>query len=259
MHLNVFVMVEFASNCDAYCLLSKFRIIDFGLSKIYSPSQRLKEGVGTVYTMAPEVLKGDYNNKADVWAVGVLAYMLLSSQMPFYGRRRKEILDKIARCNYDFKGRRWSSVSRQAQYFICDLLQHDPVDRPSAQQAAQSIWLNTKFASSVRTAADVDMDNAACSFENYSTHKTLQKLALMVIAHKSNSEEIGFLRKIFKRYDKDGNGSISLSEFKQCLSKYQYSDEFVEKLFNAAVSDLWENLCFIISVIIHLTYDYVNS
>jgi calcium-dependent protein kinase len=203
---------------------------------MYLPSQRLKEGVGTVYTMAPEVLKGNYNNKADVWAVGVLAYMLLSSQMPFYGRRRREILDKITRCNFDFKGRRWSTVSNPAKNFIVDLLMHDPDERPSAKEAKQSIWLNMRLASSVRTANEADMDAAAISFENYATHKTLQKLALMVIAHKSNSEEIGFLRNVFKRYDKDRNGSIDLPEFKQCLSKYNYSDRQAEKLFNAAVS-----------------------
>lgn len=216
---------------------AEIKIIDFGLSKMYSPSQRLQEGVGTVYTMAPEVLKGDYNNKADVWAVGVLAYMLLSSQMPFYGRRRKEILDKIARCNYDFKGRRWSTVSSQAKNFIADLLMHDPSDRPSAREARQSLWLNMRLTSSVRTATEADMDAAAQSLENYSTHKTLQKLGLMVIAHKSNSEEIGFLRNVFKRYDKDRNGSIELPEFKRCLSKYKYTDEYMAKLFKAADLD----------------------
>ncbi len=189
-----------------------------------------------MYTMAPEVLKGNYNNKADVWATGVLAYMLLSSQMPFYGRKRKEILDKISRCNYDFKGRRWSTVSNPAKNFISDLLMHDPNDRPSAREARQSLWLNMRLTSSVRTATEADMDAAAVSLENYCAHKTLQKLGLMVIAHKSNSEEIGFLRNVFKRYDKDRNGSIELPEFKRCLSKYKYSDEYMEKLFNGAVS-----------------------
>ena len=189
-----------------------------------------------MYTMAPEVLKGDYNNRADVWAVGVLAYMLLSSQMPFYGRRRKEILDKIARCNYDFKGRRWTQVSKQAKNFIEDMLMHDPNERPSANEAKQALWLNMRLSSSVRTATEDEMDNAALSLENYSTHKTLQKLALMIVAHKSNSEEIGFLRNVFKRYDKNRDGSIELPEFKQCLSKYNYSDAKVERLFNAAVS-----------------------
>ena len=114
----------------------------------------------------------------------------------------------------------------------------DPNERPSANEAKQSIWLNMRLTSSVRTATEHDMDAAACSLENYSMHKTLQKLALMVIAHKSNSEEIGYLRNVFKRYDKDRDGSITLNEFKRCLSKYKYPDEYVVKLFNAAVGFL---------------------
>lgn len=46
--------------------------------------------------MAPEVLKQQYNEKADLWSIGVIAYMLLSSQMPFYGRSRMKIAKHIA-------------------------------------------------------------------------------------------------------------------------------------------------------------------
>jgi len=45
--------------------------------------------------MAPEVLAGNYTQQADLWSVGVIAYMLMSSQMPFYGRKRCQIIDKI--------------------------------------------------------------------------------------------------------------------------------------------------------------------
>mmetsp|Transcript_17562 Transcript_17562/g.21453 ORF Transcript_17562/g.21453 Transcript_17562/m.21453 type:complete len:683 (+) Transcript_17562:151-2199(+) len=212
---------------------AEVKIIDFGLSKKYMPSQILKDSVGTVYTMSPEILDGDYTNKADVWAVGVLSYMLLSSQMPFYGRKRREILDKIARCNYDFKGRRWSLVSQSAKNFVSDLLIHDPDARPTAEEARKCFWLNSR-SSSVRTATEDDMDAVAHCFEHYAAHLTLQKLALVVIAHKSNSEEIGYLRNVFKRYDKDRHGEITLPEFRQCLEKYNYSDDYVETLFNAA-------------------------
>jgi len=49
---------------------SEIKLIDFGLSKIYGDNTELTEGVGTIYTMAPEVLKGNYTSKADVWSVG---------------------------------------------------------------------------------------------------------------------------------------------------------------------------------------------
>ena len=191
----------------------------------------------SVYTMSPQVLEGDYNESADLWAIGVLAYMLLSSHMPFYGRKRRENLENIMKCEYDFVGRRWSAVSSQAKNFVSDLLQFKPEARPSAHEARQCLWLNMKMNSSVRTATDDDMDMVAYSIESYSNKRTLQKLALMLIAHKSTSEEIGFLRKVFKRYDTDKSGAISLDEFKQCLSKYEYNDDYVESLFQAADLD----------------------
>jgi serine/threonine protein kinase len=60
---------------------AEVKLIDFGLSKVYGDNAQLTEGVGTIYTMAPEVLKGNYTQISDVWSMGVVAYMLLSSQM----------------------------------------------------------------------------------------------------------------------------------------------------------------------------------
>ena len=216
---------------------AEVKIIDFGLSKRHNPDDVLKEGVGTVYTMSPQVLEGNYTNKADVWAVGILAYMLLSSQMPFYGRKRKDILDKIMNCDFDFKGRRWGMVSRQAKSFVAELLQYDQDYRPSAEEATQSLWLNMKMSSSVRTANEDDMEAVATSFESYSKLPTLKKLGLMIIAHNSTSEEIGRLRKAFKKYDKKKNGLINLEEFSACLSIYGWNQEYIEDLFRAVDLD----------------------
>lgn len=58
----------------------------------------------------------------------------------------------------------------------------------------------------------------------------------MVIAHKSTSEEIGILRKVFEKYDRSRNGSISQDEFKVALETYGYTDEEVERMFEGIVS-----------------------
>jgi serine/threonine protein kinase len=222
------------ANCHAK---AEIKIIDFGLSKKYLPDKPMNEGVGTIYTMSPEVLEGEYTNKADIWAIGVLAYMLLSSQMPFYGRKRSEIVEKIMKCDYDFQGKRWMQVSRQAKNFVADLLQHDPDHRPSAEEARQCLWLNKKLSSSVRTANEEDMEAVATSIENYSSHKMLRRLGLMLIAHKSTSEEIGRLRKVFKKYDSRRKGSISLEDFSACLKVYGWNDDYIRHLFECADLD----------------------
>lgn len=54
---------------------AEIKLIDFGLSQRFAKDEHLKDQVGTVYTMAPELLAGDYDEKCDVWSVGVVAFV----------------------------------------------------------------------------------------------------------------------------------------------------------------------------------------
>jgi hypothetical protein len=57
----------------------------------------------------------------------------------------------------------------------------------------------------------------------------------MLIAHKSTSEDIGYLRKLFNEYDTDNSGALDFEEFKQAMSSFGYSDEAIDIMFDAAV------------------------
>jgi calcium-dependent protein kinase len=57
---------------------------------------------GTPYYMAPEVLDGNYDNKCDIWSLGVLLYVLMSGYLPFQGGSRNEVFAKIAGAKYHF-------------------------------------------------------------------------------------------------------------------------------------------------------------
>lgn len=61
----------------------ELKLIDFGLSKRQNNSTQLKTVLGTPYYMAPEVLKQQYDNKCDIWALGVLLYVFMSGYLPF--------------------------------------------------------------------------------------------------------------------------------------------------------------------------------
>lgn len=185
--------------------------------------------------MSPEVLRGEYTSKVDVWSVGVLAYMLLSSSMPFYGNSRKAVVKKILKGNFAFKARTWKYVSEEAKMFVKQCLTYDPKERPTADEALRMAWMQKDFEVLAPELDHMDMVHAA--LQNFASYGTLKKLALMVIAHKSTSEEIGFLRKLFTKYDTLKNGVITLPEFKAALADYDYTDEEMEKLFDGIVSD----------------------
>ena len=214
------------------------KLIDFGLSKKYIPNDPLTEGVGTIYTMSPEVIQGSYTEKADVWSVGVVLFMLLSSQMPFHGKKRKHVMNKIMACDYQYVGTRWQNkVSMQARKLVDELLQKDPDERPTAEEALCCKWLtNTSRNDSENDNIEV-MDNVQATIESFAAYSKLKKLALMVIAHRSTSEEIGFLRRAFQKYDLDKKGVISKSEFKESLCGYGYSDHELELMFQGCDID----------------------
>lgn len=211
---------------------AEIKVIDFGLSKKYVPDNpHLMEGVGTIYTMAPQVLQGLYTEKADLWSVGVISFMLLCSEMPFSGRKRRHVIDKIMRCNYSFTSDRWTKISDKAKNFIRGLIEMDPKKRWSADQALESHWLQKEFDLAQRRPSIDVMDNVASSLKSYSGKTKLQKMALMVVAHQSTTEEIVELRKAFDQYDAANNGTIQYGEFTEILGKMNYPKEEMEDIF----------------------------
>lgn len=71
------------------------RLSDFSSARSFNKSKKLTKKVGTPYYIAPEVLKRNYNEKCDVWSIGVLLFILLCGKPPFYGDGDKEILDHV--------------------------------------------------------------------------------------------------------------------------------------------------------------------
>ena len=191
--------------------------------------------------MAPEVLKGKYSSQADIWSIGVIAYMLLSSQMPFFGRKRKQIVHSIMKGTFDFKGRRWKRLSAQSKEFVRSLLVVDPQERLDADEALSAVWLNRRLTATVRNPYEEELEGATNSIVRYSNYSKLKKMALMVVAHKSSTQEIGILRKIFQKYDTQKDGQLSYDEFKAALQDAGVPEDECERIFDSVVR--WR-LCF---------------
>lgn len=215
---------------------AEIKVIDFGLSKKFVSSRLgiMKEGVGTLYSMAPQVLQGVYTSQADMWSVGVIVYMLLSSHRPFYSKKRPVMIDKIMRCDYNFRKDYWKPVSDEAKDFINKLLVMDPSIRYKAQQAQAHAWMNKEFKLEDRAPTETLTAKVNDMLSAYKNNAPLKKLALNVIAKKSTTDEIINLRKAFDIFDTANNGVISLEEFKAALKdKCSYTEEEILEMFDS--------------------------
>jgi len=214
---------------------AEIKVIDFGLSKKFASTQIgvMHEGVGTLYSMSPQVLQGVYGSQADLWSCGVIIYMLLSSHRPFYSKKRKIMIDKIMRCDYSFGKSYWDPVSSEAKDMISNLLVIDPKQRMDSTKALKHKWLSKEFKLSDRRPDQTTRDAVQDNLMNYKDTRAIKKLALNVIAHKSSTEDIIELRKCFDVYDTANDGTISYDEFMGALKQNNYSEEKVKEIFES--------------------------
>jgi calcium-dependent protein kinase len=59
------------------------KLVDFGTSITFDPNVKLVQKLGTPYYVAPEVLENKYDEKCDIWSLGVILYILLCGEPPF--------------------------------------------------------------------------------------------------------------------------------------------------------------------------------
>ena len=97
--------------------------------------------VGTIYYVAPEVLFADYTEKADIWSIGVVAYVLLCGFPPFNAGSESLTYNVVKEGNVKFPSPHWDKISPDAINFVKRLLDKDPEKRPSAAEALQDPWV----------------------------------------------------------------------------------------------------------------------
>lgn len=119
----------------------ELRLCDFGLSVVLKPGEKVTDRVGSVYYVAPEVLAGSYDARADIWSLGVILYMMLSGLPPFNGSQPELILREITVGQVSFGASIWKSVSNHPRGLIMQLLRRDPGERPTAAKALEAPWV----------------------------------------------------------------------------------------------------------------------
>ena len=118
------------------------RISDFCICKRLEPNETTKEIVGTLGYMAPEVLMGkEYNYSADVWAIGVITYLLLTGYLPFDDEQEdKEVIRKTLFESIPFYNDSWKNISSKAKEFVKKILKKDKEERITIEGILRDPW-----------------------------------------------------------------------------------------------------------------------
>lgn len=121
---------------------SAVKIADFGFAKkVYEPNS-LTTQCGTPGYVAPEILEGTaYDQRADMWSVGVILYILLGGYPPFIESTQRDLFRKIRKGDYEFHEEYWGTVSAEAKDLISSLLTVDSRDRLTADEALENAWI----------------------------------------------------------------------------------------------------------------------
>ena len=250
------------------------KILDFGLSKQFQSKKTgfMYERVGTIYTMAPEVVANDddvpYTAQADVWSIGVMAYMLLSPDhtKPFFHKDFSTLVDLIQEGRVNFDPPMWDK-SDTAKDFVQHLLRLNPYERYTVVQALQHPFIQQRDRTEHEELSPQVYKIIECSLQQYSQQEatTLKKLALSVIAHNAaanrshdggrENHSVEQLQKAFSHFDTEKNGILSYEEFRtailQTMSQQPssssppssdeplplpYTEQELERIFDSLVS-----------------------
>ncbi|KAL2499719.1 CDPK-related kinase 5 [Abeliophyllum distichum] len=193
---------------------SQLKAIDFGLSDFVKPDERLNDIVGSAYYVAPEVLHRAYNTEADVWSIGVIAYILMCGSRPFWARTESGIFRAVVKAEPTYEEQPWPTLSSEAKDFVKCLLSKDPRKRMTAAQALCHPWI--KNSNDVKVHLDILILKL---LKAYMRSSPLRKAALRSLSKTLTVDQLFYLKEQFALLEPSKNGTISLDNIKEALTR----------------------------------------
>lgn len=214
------------------------KLIDFGCSKYFvkkNKKRKLSGIIGTSIYCSPEVIDNLYDERCDEWSCGVLMYILLCGEPPFYGDSEEEIFEKVKKCDYSFSNPAFKKVSKNCKDLIRKLLEPKIQYRIKAKEALRHPFFTENFDPNSAMTENTDL-NYLKQFINpigYISKFHEAIIAFLCVNFISADEEKN-LRKLFRYMDKEGKNAIGKDRMKECLEEIDIyvTDEELDKIFN---------------------------
>ena len=212
---------------------SQLKLIDFGLSEIVKDMDDIIKGkeVGTLYYMAPEVISGDYTEKCDVWSCGVILYIMLSGNHPFYDTNEEKLKEKICNIEYNFNLPIFSKVSEDAKDLLRQIFVNNE-NRPTISDILNSSWVKENAPNASSEKLNIDWGH----IQKYTKLNLVQKSVINFRAFHMSADEAQEFIDMFKLIDENSDGVLTLEEIKNginnCKLNLEMDEDTVVKLFN---------------------------
>ena len=200
------------------------KVIDFGFSIVRESKNSMADKVGTLYYISPEIIKGNYNEKCDIWACGVILYVLLCGCYPFNGKNDQEIYQNIQSEKFEYPQKVLKVLSKNTKDLISGMICSE-----NKRLSAKKILNNKKIFSHQN---EIDIKNIKIELErlvDFATFNELKKTVLLFIASRLNINDCLEIKDLFLALDINHNGVLTKEDFVNCLINNEYCKQFVEK------------------------------
>tara|TARA_B110000008_G_scaffold275677_1_gene313583 strand:- start:2029 stop:3423 length:1395 start_codon:yes stop_codon:yes gene_type:complete len=190
------------------------KLIDWGLASSFEDFETCPCMIkGTPTYVAPEVLQRHYDQRADIWSIGVIVYVMISGDVPFYGETTGDLFENIQTAEPSYNADDgWDKVSDNCKSFIQRLLAKSPTMRPIATGALNLEWLQT-------TVDTVRPETSLVRLRRYTHQNKLKRVILFDFAQRSSPKSVKRAAAIFKKMS-GGDDRISLNNLRKGLLEF---------------------------------------
>ena len=213
------------------------KLVDFGLSRKYQHNEKMHTILGTPYYIAPEVLKGEYDEKCDIWSIGAMTYIMLCGEPPFNAETNNEIFTKIVKEKLQFTSENWKNVSDDAKDFIKKCMTKESENRLSASSALDHPWFKN-ILKEVHKEEYLATDILS-NLRNFSTPEKFKKIVLKFFVNNISQREMNKLTKAFFAIDLDHSGQIDVNDLTKAfkLANIEISEDELKKIIQSSKED----------------------
>ena len=228
---------------------AQIKLIDFGFAIRFVGVTPMKTRCGTPYSTAPEVFRECYDERCDVWSVGVVCYYLLCGHRPFDAvvlpgdleeAGKAAMVTNIMMGRYHFNHQAFKDVSVEGVTFIQKLLAPNYRHRCSAKDTLSLSWLSkyhtkTKFDVDSLNNKDTPLSIAVSNLKGKRKSSVLGNTGMVAVAFHHSRDDGNELRALFQSFDTENSGVLSKTAFRNAMKSVSpdLSSDEIDQLFTA--------------------------